>query len=201
MSELAGRDVIIKISGAGTSMTGEATTTVDNQSYQISNAAHRVIDWASALTVLDGGVETVEDYSINYLNGTITFDSVDGDRVITLTGKYRPMSVAAYAYSMSISRSVELHDVTPFGVTHKKRIAGLKSASGSLSQFDVIDATFNTALQAGEPVVLEYLPYSEAEPDRYLVLLESSELAAAIDNPQEESVSWVSKNEWIILGG
>lgn len=201
MSEVAGKDCIVKVSGAPTSFTSEATSTSDNQSYQISNAVKQVLDRDTPPTVYDDAIETIEDYTVNYLNGTITFETVDALRgPITVTGKYLPMSVAAYAHTSSNSRACDLLDVTPFGVTHRKRIAGMLSASGTLSQFDVTDTTYITALAAGDPVVLEQVTASGEEPDRFWALLESTELQAALENPQDEVISWISHDSWLRLG-
>ena len=200
MSERAGYQCQIKISGTATSMTAEATTTTDDQVYQITNTAKQVLDRTATITVLDDGIATAEDYTLNRLNGTITFDSVDGDRVITVTGYYLPMTVAAYANAASESRNVDMLDSTVFGDTYKSRVAGLKSASGTLSQFDVTDTTYIDALTAGEPVVIEKRTLSTDEPDRYWALLESSEVAAAVEGLQNESISWVSYDSWLRLG-
>lgn len=192
MAEVAGKDYTIKISGTATTMTNEATTTTDDKTYQITNTAKRVIDNTSTLTVKDDGV-TVTGYTVNYLQGTVTFDTADETRIITITGKYFPMTVAAYANEASTSKAVDLLEVTPFNTDYKKRIAGLKSASGTLSQFDITDETYIDAL--GEKVVIE------DDYHRFWALLESTELAAAVEGVQGETVSWVSYDEWLKLGG
>jgi hypothetical protein len=197
--ERSGNECAVKISGAATTMTAEATTTADNISYQITNAVKRVLDRDTAPTVLDGGVETTEDYTVNYLNGTITFESED-TRVITVTGKYLPMTTAAYAHATTHSKMCDMADVTAFGDTYKNRMATIKSASGTLSQFNVEDETYSDALVAGVPIVLEILSATGDEPDRYWALLESDEVQAAIDGVQDEVIGWVSYDYWLRLG-
>ena len=200
MSEVAGYSTQIKISGAATEMTGETTTTADDTIYQITNAAKQVLDRDTAPTVLDGGVETVEDYTVNYLNGKITFATNDETRVITVTGKYLPMSVAAYANQMSRSDNCDMLDTTVFGDTHKSRMAGLKSASGTLTNFYSADEVFGTALTAGVPIVIEDRTVSTDEPNRTWALLDSSEVSAAVEGVQGQTVSWVSYDSWLRLG-
>jgi len=199
MTERAGYDCAIKISGTETSMTGEATTTADTISYQITNTVKQVLDRDTAPTVLDGGSATAEDYTVNYLNGTITFGGAD-TRVITITGKYLPMTTAAYAHTMSDSRVCNLLDVPKFQETHIDRVAGMKSASGTLSQWDVTDETYKDALEAGNPIVIEILSKSTDGPDRFWALLDSDELQAAVDGMQDEVISWVSYDQWLRLG-
>ena len=200
MAELAGYTTQIKISGAATAMTGEATTTADDQVYQITAATKQVLDRDTSPTILDGGVATAEAYTVNYLNGKITFGSVDVGRVITVTGKYLPMTIAAYANNASNSRVATVLSATAFNATHKKRIPGMLSASGTLSQFDMADTTYSTALTAGVPIVIEDRTISTDEPNRFWALLESDEVEAAIDSIQNETVSWVSYDSWIKLG-
>lgn len=200
MTERAGRQCQIKISGSATSFTTEATTTADDTSYQITNAVKQVLDKDTAPTVYDDGLETAEAYSVNYLNGTITFEDADSERIITVSGNYLPMTVAAYAHVMSNSRMCDLMEATPFGSTNKKRIPGLKSASGTLSQFNVADTTYSDALTAGEPIVIEILSDTSDEPDRFWALLESDELTAALESVQDEIISWVSYDYWLRLG-
>ena len=200
MSETTGKDCLIKISGQATTMTAEATDTSDNQIYQIHTATKRVLDRYTVPTVYDGGVQTIEDYTINYLNGKITFSTVDADRVITISGKYVPLTTAAYAYEASHSKAVDIHEVTPFQVTHKKRKAGLKSASGSLSDFNIEDMTYENALTAGVPVVLEIRAINTEEPSRYWILLNQKELSAAVSGMQNQKITWVSYDSWLRLG-
>lgn len=200
MAELAGFTTQIKISGAPIAMAGETTVTDDNTVYQIESASKQVLDRDTSPTVLDGGVETLEKYTVNYLNGKITFGSANAGRVITVTGKYLPMTVAAYANQASKSDNCDIIDCTPFGATYKKRVKGLKSASGSLTQLNLADDTFKDALTAGVPIVLEYRATPESEPDRYWALLESDEVTAAIEGLQSEAVSWISHDAWIKLG-
>jgi hypothetical protein len=201
MAELAGRSVILKVSGAATAMTGEATTTADNKIYQITTAAHRCIDWVEPLTVLDNGVATTERYSVNYPGGRVTFETVDAGRgPITLTGKYRPLVSAAYANAYSDTRECELLDITVFLDTYRSRMAGLKSASGTLTQIDATDVTYHDALTAGEPIFIEIVASSGIEPDRFMCLLNSSQITAAISDLQKNVVSWTSTDAWIRLG-
>jgi len=201
MTERAGKNTLIKISGVATIMTAEATTLITTGLvYQITNAVKQVLDIATVPTVLVGGsAVSAATYTVNYLNGKITFLS-SATRTVTVTGKYLPMTTAAYANQMSNSRACDMHEATAFQATHKSRIAGLKSASGTLAQFDVTDTTYSDALAAGLPVVMEIRTGLADEPDRFWALLESTEVQAAIDSIQSETISWVSKDAWLRLG-
>lgn len=199
MPELAGKLATIKVSGEATVFPAEATTTTDDKTYQITNAAKRVLDRDTTPTVLDGGIATTEDYTINKLSGVITFETVDVSRVITVTGKYMPMSTATYAHNFSYSRGVDLQDVTAFLATHKNKIASTKFASGTLNQFDVTSTYYADALTAGDPVVIEFLDTATSEPIRCWALLEGAEMQAAIESPQDQIVTFISTDELLNL--
>ena len=87
-----------------------------------------------------------------------------------------------------------------FGATYKTRIAGLLSASGTLSQIDVTDTVYITALAAGNPIVIEDVAVSGGEPNRVLALLESIEETATPAELQSMTIGWTSKDEYLRLG-
>lgn len=161
---------------------------------------------ASAITGQDAG-DTIERYlteastayTLNRLNGKVTYASATS-RVIKISGDYLPMSVAAYANQMSRSDACDMLDTTVFGDTYKSRMAGLKSASGTLTNFYSADEVFGAALTAGVPIVIEDRTVSTNEPNRYWALLESDEVSAAVEGVQSQAVSWVSYDSWIKLG-
>jgi hypothetical protein len=73
MAALAGKKALVKISGTATAMTAEATTTTDDQNYQITDTAKRILPLDATIVVDDNGTPTVESYTLNRLNGTVTF--------------------------------------------------------------------------------------------------------------------------------
>ena len=193
---LAGKDVIIKISGEGVAATGLETITTDNKTYQIADELKQVIALNTLITVYDNGVETTEKYKVHRLTGTIEFET-EKERDITIDCTYLPLTKVAEAHVVSYTEAVDLHEVPRFGDTHKRRIPGLKYASGSLSHWDILDSTFDNALVSGKPVVIELKPSAQGKTKRLFVLLESTEMALAIDNPHEQSVSFISTDEFI----
>jgi hypothetical protein len=260
MAELAGKEVVIKISGSALSFVGEATSSTDNKNYQITAAAKQVLDKDATISVhkfdsddeAEAGTTTTNitmtahglvtgdlivnetrsnaarivtyvnadnvtvtavtsqtstdviakyptelstAYTLDRLNGKATYSSALA-RTILISGEYLPMATAAYANSMSRTQDCELHETPRFGQTHMNRVAGLKSAAGTLTQIDVTDTTYIDALIAGEPVVIENAPSSSTTPERYWAIIEASELSAAINGVQEEVVTWTSTDEW-----
>lgn len=194
---LAGKDVLISISGQGVTATGLTTITLDNKTYQIEDELRQVIALNTPIKVYNNGVETTEKYKVNKLIGTIEFETIDDTRVITVDCTYLPLVKVAEAHVASFTEAIDLHEVPRFGDTNKRRIPGLKYASGSLSHWDILDSTFTDALITGNPVLIEYKHSEKGKTNRLFALLESVEMSAAIDNPAEESVSFISTDEFI----
>lgn len=194
---LTGKDVVIKVSGQGVQATDLTTVTNDYKTYQIEDELRQVIAFDIPVVVKNHGIVTEEKYKVNRLNGTITFETVDDTRVITVDCTYLPLVTVAEAHVASYTEAVDIHEVPRFGDTHKRRIPGLKYASGSLSHWDILDSTFDDALVSGKPVVIELKPSAQSKTKRLFALLESTEMSLAIDNPHEQSVSFISTDEFI----
>lgn len=194
---LVGKNVSIKVSGKGVPATDLATVTSDYITYQIADELRQVIALNAPIVVKNHGEKTDEKYKVNRLNGTITFETTDETRVITVDCTYLPLINVAEAHTVSYTEGVDLHEVPRFGDEYKRRIPGLKYASGSLTQWDILDSTFTDALTSGNPVLIEYKHSVTGKTNRLFAYLESVEMSAAIDNPQEESVSFISTDEFI----
>lgn len=196
MSIRAGYETVVKISGASTNFTEQtANDSGDHKLYYMASTALRAFDPDATFTIYDGGVETTEDYEIDYIQGGVRFATADA-RTITISGAYLTMSTVATASSLSVNESCDLLDITPFGVTNKKRKAGLFHASGTLTQFDVSDETFIDAIIDAEFLVLDIYEVSSALPKRYWAVFESSELQAAVEGAQNQVISWQSTQKF-----
>lgn len=193
---LTGKDVVIKVSGQGVVATGLTTTTTDNKTYQIADELKQVIALNTPIIVYDNGVETTEKYKVYRLTGTIEFET-EKERDITIDCTYLPLAKVAEAYVASYTEATDLHEVPQFGDTHKRRIPGLRYASGSLNTWDILDTTFTDALTSGKPVLIEYKHSEIGKTNRLFAYLESVEMSLAIDNPHEQSVSFISTDEFI----
>lgn len=202
MAELAGKSAIIKVSGTPTTLAEEALSHVTDTTWQISTSSKQVITYDSTPTLeMDdglGGWEDISYSSVDKLQGIFTFSGdgyADTETIRVKAGNYLPLSTATYAHEFSYTRGVELMEVNKFGDDYKTRLAGTKFASGTLSQWDTTDEYYADALVAGDPVVIEFLYETGADPIRCFALLESSEMTAAIDNPQDNIVSFISTDE------
>ena len=196
MSIRAGYETVVKISGGSTNFTTQtANDSGDHMLYYMASTATRAFDPDATFTVYDGGVETTEDYEIDYIQGGVQFATAD-TRTITISGAYLTMSTVATASSLSINESSDLLDITPFGTSYRKRKAGLKSASGTITEFNVADETFTDAIIAAEFLILDIYEVSHALPKRYWAVFESSELQAAVEGAQTQVLSWQSHKEY-----
>lgn len=197
MSIRAGYETVIKISGGSANFTAQtANDSGDHMLYTMASTALRAFDPDGAFVVYDGGVETTEDYEIDYIQGGVQFATAD-TRTITISGAYLTMSTVATASSLSVNESCDLLDVTPFnGAGYRKRKAGLLHASGTITEFNVADEAFTDAIIAAEFLILDIYEVSHALPKRYWAVFESSELQAAVEGAQTQVLSWQSHKEY-----
>ena len=193
----AGRLAKVHVAGTPIAFTAEATTTSDNLTFQITDNAKRIWDWETAVAVKVDAVSVTTGFSINKLEGKVVFDTAETG-ILTVSGKYVPTSLAAEAFEYSLSMESENLDNTRFLDEYKKRTQGLRSASGSISQWVTIDTYFIDALIAGKPVVLELYSQASLNPFRLFAILEADEMQAAVSGEQDESVSFVSTERMII---
>lgn len=129
-------------------------------------------------------------------NKIVNTDRGDAERTITEVVDDDNFTVDTVA-DQAPGDDIELHYCEE--ATHHKRIAGQKFASGTISQWDVVDSYFRDALTDGSPVVLEFRGQDTGDPQRLWALLESAEMTAAIDSPQDEAVSFISTDELLNL--
>lgn len=155
MTARAGSAARLRVSGAGVSFTAEATTATGNISYQITNTAKRVWDRSATITVLDGGIATVESYTLNRLTGTVTFGST-ASRTITVTGTYLPLSTLARGKEFDFSCMANNQEDNAFLDADVTRVQVEKDWSGTVGRWLSTDTYLADAFTAGVPVVVEF---------------------------------------------
>lgn len=167
---VAGYSATVQQSGIATVMTAEACTLVSGKTYQITSAAKRVISLVDALTVLDNAVDhTADVVSVDYLNGTVTFDAgytVTGP--VTVTGKYLPVAAVAKARTFNLNQSAAEIDETDYALAQanggwREYSAGLKSVGLDIGGMFDTTAAFETALAARSLVILDIHPDGTAD--------------------------------------
>lgn len=197
MPEIAGRLASISIVGAPVSLTAEATTSADLLTYQITNAAKRLLDKNTAVVIKVDGVTVSTGITINYVLGSVVFATEQGiEDVVIISGKYLPQTTAATAHDYTYNRTTDMGEITAFLATHKKRLPLEKYASGTLSQWDIADTYFADALAADTPVYL-VLNDGGGNYNALLALLNQVELKAVTGGVQDQIVQFISANEEI----
>jgi hypothetical protein len=113
---VAGYIATVKQGGTPTGMVAEAMALVSGKTYQITAANKRIIDYAAAVVVLDNAVDhTADVVSIDYLNGTVTFDAaytVTGP--VTITANYIPTIVIAKSKTFTLTQTAAEIDTSNY---------------------------------------------------------------------------------------
>lgn len=138
MAVLAGRNADIYItSGTGTSMTGEAVTSLGSGAYQITDAAKRAINPNASLTVLDG-VSTVSqsNYQVSFGAGIITLNpGVTLAGTMTVAGEYLTLAQAAQGFEWTYDSELVLEESQTFGDAWKERSLVMRSGTVQFQRF------------------------------------------------------------------
>ena len=176
---LQGHKASIKVQSSGVTMTDEATTGTANLTYQITDTAKRIIDMNTSVVVEDGGSTTSENYTIDYLNGTIVFSTATA-RVITVTGKYMTPVTVATANSFTVTVSNEALENTPFEASHRTYQGGLVTGTANLGRYHVSDDLIIDEILASNYLIIE-LNVSASEKISFYGLIATDSVDATVE--------------------
>ena len=194
MAQNAGRNAQVQLSGSGVSTTGEATTDVGglHTVYQITNAAHQVLDPTATVTVKVNGSATGAAYTLDRLYGRVTFASaLLGTDVVTIDATYLPMAVVASCHDFDYTVSATNADATTFdsgGWMEREQVLG--DVQGTVGRFYNVDRLFIDALQAGTSAVLELREDSANPGARIRCLFSKSEVKATPATLVDETITF-----------
>jgi hypothetical protein len=194
----AGKKALLKVVGAGISMTAEPTTAlVALTTYQITNAAKQILDPFLAITVktaTDGITYTTTGvaYTVNRLTGTITFPSAQpASTTVQITGTYLPTAIAAEAKGYTYSILAQNLDTSVFGAVNVSRIQGLKDCNGSVTSLYQTDTYFRDSLINDTLAIIEFWSDSATSYDvRVWAKLNKRAIAAAVNGLVEQTVDF-----------
>lgn len=190
MAATAGFNTTIKISGTSTVVTGEACTGATT-TWQITAASKRILNPSVTPTWYDNGVAIASNQvsSVNYLTGTVVFTgSKTGP--ITVDASYLPMLTYTGARSVNVTFEADELDTSVFGTQWRKRIQGLKTASGKVENLELMTADLDpgvgtrklsTVFTNGTQVVLELSPDGGTTFYRFWAVLFTTEDTSAVD--------------------
>ena len=195
MAKLTGKKALVKVSGTALTLTAEPTTDPGaHLVYQITNAAKRVLDPLAAVVVKEDGVTSVAVWTINRLNGTVTFAVARGPAVVvTVSGSYLPMTTALACTEWTMNLTGQNADVSSYdSLGWVERLPIFKDATGSVKSWrDTVDRTWENALIAGTPIVLALYTNNAGNPDFLLwVELNKQQVQAALKSAQAQSIDF-----------
>jgi len=187
---LQGYRATIKEQSSSVPFTDEATTTSDNITYQITDTNKKIWAYDSTIVVEDATIPTTESYTLNRLDGSVTFESADAGRVITVTGDYVLLTTVAEAREYSFEAERETLDATFFQDASRQHKVGLLSASATIGKFYTTDNYFIEMLLNGTTKVVEF--YADATTDadfRVFANVSSDTVSSAVESLTDESIS------------
>jgi len=196
---LAGYKAIVKSQSSAVALVAEATSTSDNQVYQITDSNKRILDFATAVVIDDGGSPTAENYTINRLDGLITFESVDAGRVITVDGAYVVLTQVAQAKSYNFNGVTDMGDTTVFQKQYREFKPLLSSATITLGKFYSVDNYFLDLLKSKEVFVVEIKPDDSGTfVMRVYATVASDGVSSTVEGLIEEGISLQATDEMIM---
>lgn len=159
---------IVKLNKGGTPvvMTNEAMSLVSGKTYQITNAAHNVIDLGTTIVVKDNAVDhTADVLSIDFTTGKVTFKAAyTPTGPITITGAYVPMVAIAGAKTFTLTQTMNAIDNTDIPIAKANtgfrtfEATGLKTVTLELGGIYKLSNGFVAALIARTPIYVEINP-------------------------------------------
>ncbi len=202
----AGYLTTVKLGGTPTAITDEPTTKVTaNTVYQITDAAKRILDRTTAVTVKvdpDGAgaapaaVADPSTYSIDYPFGKITFKTDQGaSAVVTVSGKYIPITAVAGANRYALNQSSTVLDDTDYPTAqanggYRSRLLGLHDVNLTLGRFADTSKAFSDALKNRTPLLMEVRPGGAGDYFRGWMVVESDNASGDIDALEAEEISF-----------
>lgn len=193
---LAGKRALIRGSEEAVTLLNAELSTVDDQTYTFDNELVEALDPTADITVYEAGTPTTEEFEVNRLTATITFEEVDANRGnITADIEYLPLSQIAQANEYDYSLSADNADISAFGDEYVEREQTLLDVTGSLSRWFELDDYFEDLLLDDEILLIEFYSFydeqEENEPDlKAWVLLDTDDISAVVDGVVEQSVDF-----------
>jgi hypothetical protein len=150
---------------AAIAITKEATTEdATGLRYQITNAAKRYLDPATAVLVYVNNVLVTTGYTIEYAGGVVVFET-DPANTVTVSGAYLQLEQVGGFFNWSLDISAEPLPTNAFGDSWESCIMGIFGFSGSAEMYWG-DERFFSLLGQRQLLVL-YTDTTVGNEDRY----------------------------------
>lgn len=161
---IAGYNARLYVTGTSTAMTDEACTEVSGTLFRITATTKHIIDDEVAVVVKVNTVVQTSGYTVNYLDGSVTFASTQTGNTVTITGNYLPAQLVAKIRSEEFASSYDVGDSTCQGDAAEDLTLLLLRVSISLDAVQLLsdDVYSSTSLDdillAKSRKVLEFQP-------------------------------------------
>ncbi|HEX6956262.1 MAG TPA: hypothetical protein VF156_15415 [Agromyces sp.] len=160
-----------------------------NQWWRITNNARRFADPTVAPTVKVGGVtQATNTYTWDPAGGLVKFNSVMGAVTVTVDFSYLPITKVAGAKEWSLDMDTDLLEATTFGDSWKRRVPGVKDATGSFNDWWV-DSSFLSQLGTRLGLVL-YTDFANNLRYECFGWLKGESISSAVDGLVEDELSF-----------
>lgn len=196
---IAGYNADLFVTGEALGMVGESLSdSGDGVTYEVVSGSRDIWDWTSTLTVKVGGsAVSASTYEVNYLFGTVVFDSSPAGAV-TVDGQYLPKYQFAQAREVSYNDTTADLDSTVFKDTHIQRTPGLQDIEGSVEALQLLDtaigageSTLNEILHGRDFIVFSYSPDADASfTRRAIIMFTSQSLSTPVDDLSTSTCSF-----------
>jgi hypothetical protein len=151
-----GHYAVLYVSGAAAALSNPEATTGSTYTWQITNAAKRVLDPTYAVTESKTQTYTrsktpaAGQFTVNRLTGTITYGSSQSADV-GVSGKYLPMSALLYAKDFTLNVKPKVVDTTALCsdvAPYQSKATTIRDINGTIGTFFTPDAaaTFDPAI-------------------------------------------------------
>lgn len=177
----------IKGQSSAVALSLEATTSTDDQFYQITNVARRILDINTPVVVRVGGNIVTTGYKVKYLTGTIEFDTVEV-RTVTVSGAYVSLTELAQGKSYSFNGTADMLDKTTFKKAYREFESGLKTGTAEIQLF-YLDTYFYDWLMDGSVKVVELYVADAEDPIRFLALVADDSINIPVEGLVDQSIS------------
>ena len=210
----AGKKALLKVmsTAAAIPFTGEATTAeVANKVFVISNRTKKYWDLDTAVIAYEGtttgDVVDSGDYRVQHAGGKLHFYEATTESIV-VSGASVAASVAAEINNYTYTINREIVDVTAFKestdatIGFRDKLANIGDASGTASGFYVTDNLFEDRILSQSKFIMEFDVDQDTtdEGDIFAcyAVLESDELAAAIEGAVGNTVNWQSDGDLLV---
>ena len=178
--------------GTSVSFTDEATTaSSDYKRYTISNTAKRFWDKSAAITVKKNGTTVTSGYTIEYAGGVIVFTTALAPTyVVTVSGKYIPLTQVATLFNWKLDLENELKEVTTFNSNGWVELLPTNNKFTVSAEGYWADATFFN--QLGNEIGIQLFVDSGTNKYRYegFVIVNKSSIDTPVDDIVKESIEF-----------